>query len=139
MKRNLCLEFFTKDRSPREVSKIFANFWSTAKYDPTLPHIAGTTNSNKGMDARLQVGNAFFSDGKPVYHWSAVNNRNLEITTNLTPRQYRALTILHEFAHALGLLRPDGGKDLSGTQSEENNRIIYEKCGAIIEAAIPLD
>ncbi|HLA12819.1 MAG TPA: hypothetical protein VJ023_19690 [Pyrinomonadaceae bacterium] len=122
------------------MSKIFGNFWRTAIHDPEFVDIAGTTNSGQGMAATLRLGNAFFSEGPPVYHWSPVNNRNLETTTNLTPRQYRALTILHEFAHALGIIPRDGpAADPSGTQSERNNQTIYEKCGAIIEAAIPLD
>ena len=94
------------------------------------------------MAATVELGNTFYSEGPPVYQWSPVNNRNLEISTNLTARQYRALTILHEFAHALGLIPLIPGDspqaDPSGTQSERNNQTIYQKCGAILDA-LPLD
>jgi RHS repeat-associated protein len=135
-----CRDFFTKGRSLEEVSKVFRHFRDTAVFNPKFPSIAGTTNSGQGISATLELGPAFFSDGPPVYQWSAVNKRNLEITTNLTPRQYRALTILHELAHALGLIPSDNiAVDPTGEQSEKNNQTIYAKCGAIIEAAIPWD
>ena len=56
------------------------------------------------MEAIVELGNAFYSEGPPMYQRSPVNNRYLDTTTNLTPRQNRALAILHKFAHALGLI-----------------------------------
>ena len=132
-----CKDFFLKGRTLQQVSEIFRNYWQTARDNPGLADIAG--NSGEGMDARVQLGNPFYSEGPPVYSWSPVNNRNLEIITNLTPRQYRALTILHEFAHALGLLPHDNRQaDPTQTQSDKNNQTIYQKCGAILDA-LPLD
>lgn len=138
-RKNPCQEFFTKGRSLQQVTDIFKHYWQTATDNPELADLAGTKNSGQGMDATVELGNPFYSEGPPVYQWSPVNNRYLEQTTNLTPRQYRALTILHEFAHALGLIPRDGPKaDPTGTQSEKNNQTIYQKCGAFLDA-LPLD
>lgn len=59
---------------------------------------------------------------------------------NLTRRQNRALTILHEFAHALGIIPRDAPRvDPTGQQSFANTQTLYEKCGGAIEALVPLD
>lgn len=78
-------DFFTQGRSLQQVSDIFRHFWQTATDNPKLADIAGTKNSGQGMDATVELGNAFYSEGPPVYQWSPVNNRNLEQSTNLNP------------------------------------------------------
>jgi hypothetical protein len=120
------------------VSKVFQNFWKTAESDPSAKAIAGTSNSGKGMDARLTLYAPFFADDGTTeagmlagYNWSPSRNRYEELFTSLTPRQYRALTVLHELAHALGLIPSD--KD-SRDQSQKNDAKIFEKCGSILDA-----
>lgn len=133
-----CLDFFTQGRSLAEVSKILLNFWKTAEPDPSAKAIAGTSNSGQGMAARLTLYAPFFAnDGTTEagmlagYNWSPTRSRYEELFTSLTPRQYRALTVLHEFAHALGLIPSD--KD-SKDQSQKNDAKIFEKCGSILDA-----
>jgi len=133
-----CLEFFTQGRSIEEVSKIFQNFKKTATIEASSANpIAGTTNSGTGMDARVTLYAPFFADDGETeagmlagYKFEPVRGRYEELFTSLTPRQYRALTILHEFAHALGLIPSDKA---SKDQSQANNDKIYEKCGAILD------
>ena len=132
-----CVEFFTKGRSLDEVSKIFQNFWKTAETDPTAKAIAGTSNSGQGMAARLTLYAPFFADDGTTeagmlagYNWSPERRRYEELFTSLTPRQYRALTVLHEFAHALGLIPSDKN---SKDQSQKNDATIFDKCGAILD------
>jgi YD repeat-containing protein len=136
--KNPCLTFFTKGRSLEEISKIFANFWHTAQSNPySAPSIAGTINSGQGMNARLHLYAPFFANtgetqaGKLAgYNWEPLRNRYEELYSSLTPRQYRALVILHEFAHALGLIPSDkDDKRANGSQSQKNDEKIYEKCG----------
>lgn len=63
----------------------------------------------------------------------------LETETNLTPRQYRALIILHGLAHALGIIPKDApNADPTGEQSLKNNTTIFEKCGKQLDA-LPLN
>jgi len=89
------------------------------------------------MGARLNLYAPFFADDGTTesgmlagYHWSPERGRYEELFTSLTPRQYRALTILHEFAHALGLIPSDKN---SKDQSQKNDDKIFEKCGAILD------
>jgi RHS repeat-associated protein len=132
-----CQDFFTKGRSLAEMTAIFQNFWNTVESDPSsAPAIAGTTNSGKDMNARLKLYAPFFADddttaaGKAAgYYWNPATGRYEEIFTNLTPSQYRGLIILHEFAHALGLIPSD--KD-DPKQSQKNDETIFEKCGAVL-------
>jgi hypothetical protein len=86
------------------------------------------------MNARLRLYAPFFADddttadGKAVgYAWSPARGRYEEVFTGLTPRQYRGLIILHEFAHALGVIPSD--KD-DPKQSDKNDETIFDKCGA---------
>jgi len=131
-----CQDLFTKGRSLAEMTAIFQNFWNTAESDPSsMAGIAGTTNSGQGMNARLRLYAPFFADddttaaGKAAgYAWSPARGRYEEVFTGLTPRQYRGLIILHEFAHALGVIPSD--KDPK--QSEKNDETIFDKCGAIL-------
>lgn len=132
-RKNPCLDFFTQGRTLAEVTKIFSNFWSTVESDPSAKAIAGTRNSGEGMGARGTLYAPFFADDDTTaagrsagYMWSPSRGRYEELFTSLTPRQFRALTILHEFAHALGLIPKD--RD-SRQQSEKNDQTIYEKCG----------
>ncbi len=134
-KKDPCKDFFTQGRSLEEVTKIFKNFWERATYAPELGAIAGTRNSGQGMAATIRLGNAFFADDDKTEEtglsWSQEYNIYVTTLTNLTPRQNRALTILHEFAHALGLIPKD--RDDPG-QSTKNDAIIYEKCGYILDS-----
>ena len=135
-KKDACKDFFTQGRSLEEVSKIFKSFWQSAVYDPSLAAMAGTKNSGQGMAATLRLGSAFFLDQDngtqgTGLSWSPVNNIYLTTLTNLTPRQNRALTILHEFAHALDLIPRDRDDP---RQSIKNDAIIYEKCGHILDS-----
>jgi RHS repeat-associated protein len=134
-----CQDLFTKGRSLAEMTAIFQNFWNTATADPSsMAGIAGTTNSGQGMNARLRLYAPFFADddstaaGKAAgYAWSPARGRYEEVFTSLTPSQYRALVILHEFAHALGVIPSD--KD-DPKQSQKNDETIFDKCGAILGA-----
>jgi hypothetical protein len=90
------------------------------------------------MGASLKLYPPFFADDGTTqagmlagYNWNPARNRYEELFTSLTPRQYRALTVLHEFAHALGLIPSD--KD-SKDQSQKNDAKIFEKCGSILDA-----
>lgn len=143
--RNPCLDFFSQGRSLAEVSKIFKNLWDTVTANPySAPSIAGTVNSGQGMDARLNLYAPFFADTGETqagmlagYHWEPARGRYEELFTSLTPRQYRALTILHEFAHALGLIPSDkNDKRAMDSQSQKNDELIYEKCGKFL-ASLP--
>lgn len=94
------------------------------------------------MAATVRLGTAFFSDDDSVpgtgLAWSPVNNMYLTTLTNLSPRQSRAATILHEFAHALGIIpRDNSAIDPTGEQSKKNDVTIYEKCGHILDV-LPL-
>jgi YD repeat-containing protein len=137
-KKNPCLDFFTQGRTLAEVTKLFQNFWNTAESFPdSSKAVAGTLNSGKDMDARLNLYAPFFADdditaaGRAAgYIWSPARERYEELFTSLTPRQYRALTILHEFAHALGLIPSDKN---SRDQSQKNDDTIFEKCGTILD------
>jgi len=142
--KNPCLEFFTSGRSLEEISKILKNFWNTASVAPNDQHaILGTRG--EGMDARVTAYAPFFAqNGETVagklagYDWSQVNQMYLERFTNLSPRQYRALGILHEFAHALGLIPHDGNDTRGvGSQSQKNDQTIYQKCGKFLDS-LPL-
>ena len=132
------MEFFTNGRSIAEVAKIFKNFWDTAKSDSAAKAVASTSAPRQGMASRLTLYPPFFAqDGTTQagmiagYVLSPERNRYEEQFTGLTPRQYRALTVLHEFAHALGLIKDDNdGSD----QSHQNDKLILEKCGAILKA-----
>ena len=136
---NPCRDFFMQGRTPEEVNAIFKNFWNSVTYDPRLSDPASTRNSNQGMAASVRVGPSFFINKEPVYDWSHVNNMYLEIETQLTPRQYRALIILHEFAHALGRIPRDGPAfDKTGQQSLKNTQTMFEKCRRQLEG-LPLD
>jgi hypothetical protein len=136
--KNPCLEFFTKGRTLAEVSQLFRNFWNTVQSNPfSAPSIAGTVNSGQGMDARLKLYAPFFADDGTSeagmlagYNWNQERGRYEELFTDLTPRQFRALTILHEFAHALGLIPSD--KD-SKEQSQRNTETVFNKCRGMLE------
>jgi YD repeat-containing protein len=141
-KNNPCFVFFTKGRSLEEVSRIFKNFWETAQINANAAFsIAGTRNSGQGMGARVTFYAPFFADTGETesgmlagYNWSPERGRYEELFTGLTPRQYRALGVLHEFAHALGLILSDkDDKRTMNAQSQKNDQIIYEKCGAFLE------
>jgi len=137
--RSPCRDFFMQGRTSEEVNAIFKNFWNSATYDPRLSDPASTKNSNQGMAASMRVGPSFFINKEPVYDWSPVNNMYLERDTNLTPRQYRALLILHELAHALGIIPRDRPNfDSTGQQSLKNTQTIFEKCGSQLDA-LPLN
>jgi RHS repeat-associated protein len=138
--KNPCLTFFTQGgRSLEEVSKLFSNFWKTAQMNPSAaPSIAGTTNSGQGMNARVTFYAPFFANtgeteaGKLAgYNWEPARGRYEELFTSLTPRQYRGLTVLHEFAHALGLIPSDKN---GGSQSQTNDQTIYDKCGKFLSS-----
>lgn len=135
-KKDPCKDFFTKGSSLPEVTKGFANFWQSATHDPRWGGIAGTSNSGGGMAATLRLGTAFFLDEDDGTQgtgltWSPVNDIYLTKLTNLTPRQNRALTILHEFAHALGLIPSDRDNP---AKSAANDATIYKECGFILDA-----
>jgi len=137
-KKDLCTDFFTQGRTLEEVSAIFANFWKNAFHDPNLPATASTANSGQGMGASVRFGNAFFADDDTTpgtdLSWSFANNIYLTNANQLSPRQNRALTVLHEFAHALGLLPSDNPTvDPSGKQSTANDATIYKNCGYILD------
>ncbi|HWN11915.1 MAG TPA: hypothetical protein VNO50_21990 [Pyrinomonadaceae bacterium] len=124
---------FSQGRTLTEVSKIFDNFRRTIESAPSVKAIAGTRNSGEGMGARGTLYAPFLADDDSTaagrsagYIWSPARRRYEEIFTSLTPRQFRALTILHEFAHALGLIPKDAD---NRTQREKNDQTIYEKCG----------
>lgn len=143
--KNPCLAFFTGGRTLEEVSKIFSNFWNTAQSNPySAPSIAGTVNSGQGMNARVTFYAPFFANTGETqagmlagYNWEPARGRYEELFTSLTPRQYRALTVLHEFAHALGLIPSDkNDKRAMGSQSQRNNEIIDDKCGKFL-ASLP--
>jgi YD repeat-containing protein len=139
-KKDPCLEFFTQGRSLKEVQEIFKNFWQSAAHDANEQGLAGTTNSGGGMAAYVKLGNAFFLDEDDGTRgtdlsWSPVNKIYTTNAFSLTPRQNRALTILHEFAHALGLIPRDNIKvDPTGAQSKKNDATIYNKCGHILDS-----
>lgn len=138
-----CLDFFTQGRSLDEVLDILTNFNATATYAPSIGKaMASTANSGGGMTATLKLGDAFFADDNSVpgtgLSWSHANNMYLNDATQLTPRQNRTLTILHELGHALGLLPSDNSKvDPKGEISAQNDAMIYEKCGAMLDS-LPL-
>ncbi len=141
-KKDPCHDFFMQGRSPKEVEAIFSSFWKSAFHDERVAATAATANSGQGIAATLRLGNAFFADDNSVpgtgLSFSFANNMYLSDAYQLTPRQNRALTILHEFAHALGLIPSDNSKvDPSGTQSAKNDATIYEKCKNIINS-LPL-
>jgi hypothetical protein len=133
-KKDPCKDFFTKGRTLQQVTEIFRAFWNTVNSNPSSAHaIAGTVNSGQEMSARLNLHAPFFAEddtteaGKLAgYSWAPSRKRYEELFTSLTPRQYRAMVILHEFAHALGLIPSD--KDLKN-QSQKNDEIIFEHCG----------
>jgi hypothetical protein len=134
-----CRDFFRKGRTLEEALNVLQGFGESAAIDLTDRYtaIAGTTNSGQGSAARLTLYLPFFADGGGTragaaagYHWSSTSNRYEELFTGLYPRQYRALTMLHEFAHALGIIPSDRATiDKSGTQSAANDALINEKCG----------
>lgn len=138
LKKDPCKDFFTRNHTLEEVNEIFKNFWNTLNSDSSsMRAIAGTINSGKGMEARLNLYAPFFADddtteaGKLAgYTFHPTRKRYEELFTSLTPRQYRALVVLHELAHALGLVKSD--KD-SAAQSQKNDEIIFERCGDILE------
>lgn len=140
-KYSKCRDFFTQGRSLEGVKEVVKHFWRSATYDPALPAMASTRNSGQGAAATLRVGQAFLTtipfQGTGL-SWSAVNKAYLTTLTNLTPDQNRSLTILHELAHALGLIPSDRPEvDPTGTQSKKNDELIYGKCGAILEMLPP--
>lgn len=141
-KKDPCHDFFTQGRSLEEVSAIFSSFWKSAFHDERAAATASTANSGHGLAATLRLGNAFFADDNSVpgtgLSFSFANNMYLSDAYQLTPRQNRALTILHEFAHALGLIPSDNPTvDPSGKQSAKNDAAIYEKCKNILNS-LPL-
>jgi hypothetical protein len=141
-KKNPCKDFFLRGRSLEEVSAIFSSFWKSAVHSPSLPATASTANGGQGMAATLKLGNAFFADDNTTpgtdLSFSHANDMYLTNAYQLTPRQNRAMTILHEFAHALGLIPSDNPTvDPSGAQSLRNDATIYEKCKDILNS-LPL-
>ncbi len=113
-----------------QINQLFRRYWDSA------------INSNKqkkkavaGYDRLEDVINLYPAFYSTEQRTLSVKNGNTESIITFTPRQFRALTILHEFAHALELLdRDDDAKDRTGTVSEENNRRIFEKCGKVLAA-----
>jgi hypothetical protein len=133
-----CRDFFTKGRSLAEVQSLLTTLGENAQYDPKPTSVPGTTG--KGSEAVIRVRPPFFANddtgyGPQVgYHWAPARNRYEELFTSLAPSQYWALTILHEFAHALSLISDDRrSADPTGEQSTKNDSIIDEKCGKGLE------
>ena len=95
------------------------------------------------MSARLKLYAPFFADdgstqaGQMAGYHETPDGRWEELHTSLSPRQYRALVLLHEFAHALGLIPSDkNDKRVMDSQSQRNDATIYEKCGKFL-ASLP--
>jgi YD repeat-containing protein len=138
-----CLDFFTQGISVDEALNILENFGATASYDYRLGEsTARTANSGGKMAATVRLGDPFFADDNIGIKGTGLTwnpQYNVYVTMqNLTPRQNRSLTILHEFAHALGLLPHDGRDvDPTGKMSAQNDATIFEKCGDLIDAIVP--
>jgi RHS repeat-associated protein len=127
-----CRDFLTKGRSLNEVREILGKFGRTAAYDSKLEARAVTANSGQGSDARITLSAHFFSNdsSRMGYYYNSTAGRYEHMDYGLTPRQFRALTILHELAHALGIIPRDGRAfDPTGKQSEKNDDTINDKCG----------
>jgi RHS repeat-associated protein len=132
-----CRNFFTKGRSLDEVRDILRELRETTTIDntPRYTGIAGT--SGQGRAARITLYQPFFANDGTTrqgvdagYHWNPSSGRYEELFTGLTPRQYRALIVLHEFAHALGLIPQDRPSvDPTGKTSQANDALIDDKCG----------
>ena len=129
-----CLDFFTKAGKLGDLRNLLRTLGENAQFDPNPTSIAGTTG--KGSAAIIKLRPPFFANDdsgygqQAGYSWNPTSNRYEELYTDLVPRQYRALTILHEFAHALNLIPDDSLRaDPTGQQSQKNDAIIDEKCG----------
>jgi hypothetical protein len=129
--------------SLHEVLSILDNFRESASYDHSLGEsTARTANSGGKMAASVRLGDPFFADDPIGIKGTGLiwnQQYNVYVTMqNLTARQNRSLTILHEFAHALGLLPHDGREvDPTGKISAQNDATIFEKCGDVIDAIVP--
>jgi hypothetical protein len=127
-----CRNFFTQGRSLKEVREVLSTFASTAKYDASLGAVrAVTEGSGQGIKARIKLSDYFFSnDSDRIYSYNPTAKRYEDVDFGYTPRQFRALTVLHELAHALGLIPKDGrGADRTGKQSGINDATIDKQCG----------
>jgi hypothetical protein len=127
-----CQSFFTKGRSLEEVQKILSTLGKAVVYDADREARAVTSNSGQGANAKITLTPFFFSNdsSRVGYYFNPTEKRYEHREYGLTPRQFRALTILHELAHALGLIPKDRlSVDRTGTQSDQNDDTINEKCG----------
>ena len=124
-----CREFFTQNLSLGEARSILGSLRDKSYYDSSLAAntVAGTIGSGGGRNSTITIGPNFTSDTRG-FAYDPTAGRLMHLEYGLTPRQTRALTILHEFAHALGLI-PSDAKDPTGKLSEQNSDTINEKCG----------
>ena len=127
-----CQAFFTKGRSLAEVQAILRTLGKTVAYEPDREIRAATDNSGQGANSKIIVTNFFFSDtsDRLGYYYNNTEKRYEHREYGLTPRQFRALTVLHELAHALDIIPKDrSSADKTGKRSDENDDTINDKCG----------
>jgi hypothetical protein len=134
-----CADFFTSGRSIDEVRDTLRAVLGNVKINSAegSSAIASTAGSGSGAAAVITLYSPFFADDGNTragvaagYHFNPSTGRAEELFTGLYPRQYRALTVLHEFAHALGIIPPDRATvDGSGRTSQANDALMFDKCG----------
>jgi uncharacterized protein RhaS with RHS repeats len=126
-----CLRFFTsRSGSSKEVLlTILQALSNSAQFDPNRSDAdAVTRDSGTRERATIILTGFFFSDDtQRIYTWDPSINRWVD-DYGLVARQHRAMTILHEFAHALGIIPRDGASAPNPNQSELNNDMIYNNC-----------
>lgn len=117
-----CAAFFgvTDKGSLRRVLSTLKSIERRSSIDQTYVYATAKTEG-RGRLAHVTLGRAFFYD-------AAIRVNVIASPTD--PSEFRAHTILHEFAHALNVIPDDPGLD----QGITNNKTITEHCGKGLSA-----
>jgi len=119
-----CAAFFgiTDNKSLRRVLGVLKSIERRSTIDETYVYSTAKTEGSGGT-AHVTLGHAFFYD--PAIRVNVIHSPT-------DPTEFRAHTILHEFAHALNLIPDDPGLN----QGIANNETITKHCGKGLSALV---